>query len=1310
MCCALCGRIFSSSRGFFTHQLKHRSQDIKQQAKTDSGQSLMKEKLYECNDCGKMFSSVGQCLNHQRSHKQASKSVFHQLDHLKKKSFPCPTCGRCYSRASALDAHRRCHEIKLVKSRSGETERIPSVEPFPAQTEHTTDSEQIEEPEKKSFECMCGKSFRTLCGLGTHQRFSTTCSDARVKGEAKRSFHCSECGKAFVSSLALACHQHWHKRRVRLLGSGQKFKCKDCGRVFTSLTFYNKHQRLAHSKEMPAKSFFNQVVHLQKKAFECEECGLRFSRASALQSHQLCHTDVFNEIMEKSSNAFPGDQMPVSYLSEQDKTEDFAVGGVVYSHDASQIDVLEKELVCDAPGGAEQEVMENGFEIISVTDTDDSGSDCDLQQGQNPDLELVCESDQEEKEDYSFYMNREAEVIPSEQINPEMNVKIVQIDYDHFKGGLEEMDPSSHQEAAKYDCPDCDRTFIKAVALRCHMLWHKGGLGKKSCSRRNQGSAIRRVKCEICGHESFSKAAHYFHLGKHEDRKPYKSMTYQLENLQKNSFKCETCGKQFSRLSALHSHEQHHETVKKPYACLQCDKSYSNPSGLYSHRRICCGSDGQDRKAEQFNPTKTLLGPKVHHCKKCGKGFWSLGAFIHHKQYQQQCADIGTDSSEVSHQSVSGRGRRKRRGRKRGIVNRKTDAESKEEHKCEVCGKSYRMLGCFLKHQLIHNASNNPPPAKSFDYQVEQLKKNSYSCPDCGKLFSRAMALQFHMKSHGYETSLPAEKLSDSSGAPQCQICLAFFTCESALQIHQQHCVKPKSESEEQLEGTPKCELPELNVAQENATVPKQIIKNEKNIEPENVFQMLPSDLPNKYKDCDRGFSIQRKFPFSCSECGRTFSTNSALGTHRRWHKDKRMARHLSKNSKISMKSKGTGNFLCNLCGKEFFYLCVFRRHQKHHPELRGRPAKPQHENTEVNSASPKSSFLCTYCNDSFSDEALRASHMVCVHSSQSDISEDVKNLELEAPLSAQPIKPMSDFPPPYKIVPAKGDKAKLKYQCTNCHKCFSTVRGVRAHKWQKHRRARGRPPVTTNEVTKPLACSACKKRYSSLGALFNHERSCRAYIEAQTQPVAESSPHCSLEPPAKCLFKCHKCGKAFPSEAQLDAHKEAARTRPHSCALCCRGYWTESQLQQHLAWHDEVRKRLPTELRYRLSASSASGPSDEDLVSLVKLPTSATNPQSHKNHDCHHCGETFLSPLALEKHQALHKNQEPYSCSLCPQTFGEIKDLIDHHQECLRDKELRDSAPLLDDESLTCMECGTSFDQETDLHQHYIEHARGVF
>ncbi|XP_060777281.1 zinc finger protein 91 isoform X2 [Neoarius graeffei] len=1381
LCCALCGCKFSNSREFFTHQLKHRNDIIKQESILETGEGLAKQKVFECKDCGKTYSSIGQCLNHQRSHKQASKSVFHQLAHLKKKSFQCPTCGRSYSRASALDAHRRCHEEKLFKSRNSEGEKHPADE-VSVKTEDSADtsSEQLDESPKKLFECLdCGKSFRTMCGLGTHQRFSVNCSSTTVKGRVKRSFDCTECGKTFDRPLAMACHQRWHKRREQFQGNEQPLQCKECGKVFISLTFYNKHQRLVHSKEMPAKSFLHQVFQLQKKAFECQECGRRFSRASALQSHQLCHTDVFGDIMEGSSEVSSAEQAIVSFQNNQDKVAHFG-GATAYSQNIVQTNVLVKELRHDGTLGTEDHKPKDDFKPIIIVDS--NGQRCDHGSQQNPDLELVCESDQEEK-DLNLNPCKET-VLSSLPVDPEIDVNIVQVDCENFieESGNTKMEQSPSQEAEKHECSECNRTFDKAGSLRCHMLWHRGAMGKKARYQRKIHIVNPRrkvsMKCEICGHESFTKASHHVHLGKHEDRKPYKSVMYQLANLQKNSFKCDVCGMHFSRLSALQSHQQHHNKVKKPYECLKCDKSYLNRRTLYSHQKVCSGKEplntsshsDKDRKTEPFNPSKTLLGPKVHHCKQCGKGFWSMGAFFHHKQYHPQCADDKASSSGRNLKTKNGHAKRKKRGHKRAMISSQNnkprmmpDRIKSRLFKCDVCDKSYRVIGCFLKHKLVHQNQAAQPPVKSFDYQVKQLENSMYSCPNCGKNFSRAMALQFHMRSHGYETGLPIKKikLSSKSDGPHCPTCHVVFACESSLEIHQKHCLKAKGE---QVEMCQEEEPDDLNASKEDKTFQTRTHEDVKDTS-ENVLKApsLTSDLKYECDECDRSFSavaalnfhkrihckapssmesqseradaspskpevLTARSPFYCTECGRKFSTNSALGTHRRWHKDKKLARFILKGSKMSRKNLENGPFLCNLCGKGFFYLCVLRRHQKYHPPIVAQPDPQLNLKLTglLSGNSPKSSLDCPDCDVSFSSGALLAAHFASHHAKQPEIEpqQQVREHPLSVQVSDQPITSVASSATGRNLT-VVGDKPKIKYHCLHCNKKFINARGLRAHKWQKHRRPKGRPPASMNGDAKPFPCSWCEKCYRSQRALQNHQRTCsvnysRFKLPIQPEAVEEQPlQHRPLESSTKCLFKCHKCGKAFPSEKQLDAHKETAKTRPHCCALCCRGYWTQSQLQQHLIWHDEVRRRLPTELRYRLNSSVVSGSlaklhvSSTNLVSPAKPPSSATNLQITEDYKCHQCNKSFLSPHGLKEHQALHKSEEPYHCSLCPKTFAEIKDLIDHHQECLGDKEFG-AAPLpaasRDTESLTCIECGISFNQETDLHQHYIDHARGEF
>ncbi|XP_035277635.1 zinc finger protein 91 isoform X1 [Anguilla anguilla] len=1392
LCCAICGRKFSSSRGFFTHQLKHRNQALKQEPGAEV--AVPKQRLFECEYCGKTYSSIGLCLNHQRSHKQASKSVFHQLAHLKKKSFQCPTCGRSYSRASALDAHRRCHEVKLIKSRNSGAEKPLST---PEPVVENGDVAIVEDKKHKLlYECReCGRAFSTTTGLSTHQRFTShsKCLEVKLKEDAKKSFSCSECDKSFLTSTALAIHQRWHIRRAKIGNSGQSFSCEECGKIFTSLTFYEKHQRVVHSGETPAKSFLHQVCQLKKKAFECQDCGRRFSRATALQSHQLCHTDVFGNATEKAATQKPV-TTPTSlsppqklYLCDKVKPESFAIGALVYSQETPQANQVSEDLgyneADDHAVVDENEIDDLIVEVVSISGSDDSFRE------HEPEPEPVSESKTEPEMECDSHQEAKKGKVPLSLLDeaplPLKSKAGADLEMDYEAKQVEsERNPP---QKTSFDCPECGRRFSSASAIRCHRLWHRGPMGRAASIKTWKRNAPTQAylenglyKCNECGKESTTLNSHYNHMRQHEDPKPYKSLSYQLAGLQKKNFKCEVCGLRFSRASALQSHQQHHAKqvrIERTHKCAHCEKSYSSYGALYNHRKACHSvEDKSDTavsiKKEVFNPRKTLLGPKVYHCEQCGKGFWSFGAFSQHKQ-NQHCTEVkeNNDTSEPL-TSVNGHTRSiskratcpicRKRFRHRGILAchmKRHRSMPQMNHTCKVCGKSYRMLTCFLKHQQVHDSEGIPPPVKSFEQQIEQLEKNTYSCPDCGKRFSRAMALQFHMRSHGYETGYPFSSLSNSDAQVfKCSFCPALFSVNTELQDHlsKKHsgCLSEVTDQTSELaQGVSNDSLKSVSDAPNRSLdcgkyQCKECGRRFSVIGALNFHKRIhrksqtavdvsssPVSVVQETKCKEEG--SESKGLYICPECGRSFGTNSALGTHRRWHTDKKFASTLSTDTSTSRKDKtvNEGPYRCNICRKGFFYYCVLRRHQMHHPESEAQtqPASSL-ESTQVSRSNPSSKISCPKCERSFPRASILATHYQTHHANVSDCDQCNLSFSSENDMlkhrsqvhsgeeCAQLGEPVSEKP-----ASATSKKVKLKlHGCPDCGKRFYKVRGLRAHRWQMHRKSR--KTASSKTASKSFVCTGCEKRYSSQGALYNHRKVC-VVTERKLKSV-EAEVQDPVPPPKlpehtyKWLFKCHKCGKAFPSLERLEAHKDIAKSRPFCCALCCRGYWTETQLQQHLVWHDEVRRRLPADLRYRLSTFSAPtevGPKSEDCVTQYtqdQTNAATTGTPSRVHYKCPHCEETFLNFLALQQHQTVHSMDDPYRCSLCPRTFSQIHELIDHHQECMSEKKERnenggDSILVdraRDGDGLTCIDCGITFTREVELHQHYIAHASGQY
>ncbi|XP_037641656.1 zinc finger protein 208 isoform X1 [Sebastes umbrosus] len=1387
--CTLCSLSFSEPSEFQSHMEKSHGQTSQKESSIQINSGTTKQHSYECADCGKCYLVIGHFLNHQRSHRQASKSLFTDLEHLKKKAFQCESCGRNYSRASALDAHRRCHEEKLVKSRnrsSGDAshteESIAGAKPGENQTNVT--------PEK-TFTCSCGKAFTALMRLKTHQRFSrkSQCSPEEMKEKPKKSsneFYCTECKKAFNGHIALFNHQRWHANHSD--DSAKRFPCEECGKVFMSLTFYYKHQRTAHSDETPAKSFLHQVCQLQKKAFECKDCGLKFSRASALHSHELHHTDVFKETEKEApthTSPIPQQTTLESESKETEQESENVLPTSMAEEDSHVNETDEEDVEGYDPG-------DFNVQVISASESEDEPV-----QDLNPDLELLCESDQEVRDDGNAGVS-----LSSLVTKPEMDLKIVEIDFEQTdeQCALIASGVGNKTTGERFECPECYRWFTSASSLRVHRMWH----GVRKRKQQTQGQSMAVHTCDTCGHEASSYAAHCSHVQIHKNQNTGNDGDDD-EGLEKKNLACNECGKCFSHLSALLSHQLHHPK-KKLFQCPDCMMSYSHAASLFNHMRNCSAQKKEnisDAKKE-YNPKKTLLGPKIYHCEQCGKGFWSLGAYSHHKQSQTQCTDLRLKKGVTgSLHSVNGHPRFKvacpvcgRKFRHKGTMALHMRKHENGNHKCELCSRSFRLFSSLLRHQVVHNDQLLPPPIKSFQHQVEQLKKNTYSCPDCGKLFSRAKALQFHLKSHGYETghSPSSPRSSVTLEDLQCATCLAHFNNKSSLRAHQKLCIKRDSQvdckTEEPSENydTHKDSMDVKQESSEQTTAHTEVknetdsgeLKMEIQTDKGNLENPSTTSLKYKCKKCDRSFSVvgalnfhkrihaegnksvakaklamsvmlnkkpkqeePSKGPFHCSECGRRFMSNSALGSHKRWHREKKLSRALLKDDDLKSGSED-GPFQCNKCGKQFFNHRVLQRHQMFNRQCQTK--------TETNKSVK---FSCPECSETFKQRSLLAAHYEHEHNNTLEAADHhlVDQVPEQVDVNLNGSESMSSTLKP---------KA---HQCPLCSMTFTKVRGLRAHKWQAHSKrtrgknkvplriktesvasrsevkrtednttvtvknspvGRGKKKIRSNPpLVKSVTCLDCGKQCSSLGALLDHKKVClemkhESKLEIQTPETTASdgSPLLSRlsEHTAKCLFKCDKCGKAFQTEEQLGAHKTKAKSRPYCCALCCHGFWTENQLQQHLAWHDEVRCRLPNEVRFRLSAAMISKPLKPNTpfsdTRGTSCPSSTLDSQSQSSHKCQHCGKAFLSPTALQKHETQHCNNDSYHCSICPRTFSEIQDLIDHHQECIGDyKRQSDDAPAAvssgDTNGLTCLECGTTFCQETDLHQHYMEHAR---
>ncbi|KAG8004786.1 hypothetical protein GBF38_010574 [Nibea albiflora] len=398
--------------------------------------------------------------------------------------------------------------------------------------------------------------------------------------------------------------------------------------------------------------------------------------------------------------------------------------------------------------------------------------------------------------------------------------------------------------------------------------------------------------------------------------------------------------------------------------------------------------------------------------------------------------------------------------------------------------------------------------------------------------------------------------------------------------------------------------------------------------------------------------------PFSCSECGKTFSKHGFLETHLRTH-------------------RGGKPFSCSVCGKKYSIYKYLIQHMSVHSgekptsctiECDKRLCYSHRLKSDTGWLTEQNLFSCSVCTRKFTQRGYLTQHMA-------------------------------------------RHTGKIRFRCCVCDKRFAWRHELKSHKCfgesSQTEEDREAPPPTGNSA-----------KQIDKGADGGSDSDDKTSDSSEPEMETKGPPSGVNTAFDKKSFICSECGKTFCGEENLQMHMRThAGETPSSCSLCENGLMQTDHTGIHtdekrflycvcgkrFAWRYNLKKHWCVSKASQLEPgrTDEAGPRtcSSNASDFCKRQTEIDKSSFKDKNDaerpfsCSQCEKRFLRKKNLQEHLRIHTGEKPYGCSVCMKYFSCSGSLRKHLRIHTGEK------------PFSCSVCGNRFTESGHLKVHMRTH-----